>query len=102
MIAVVNCVEAVLAAPFMSTVAGYKQVKRYIKQQQHTFVIFDWLKALNGYFQSLKHEVMGCGISVSMLVCGPVDMQIPDRVTRQAYLCLVSICNNLTVSWMCR
>jgi len=83
MIAVVNCVEAVLAAPFMSTIAGYKQ-------------------ALNGYFQSLKHEVMGCGISVSMLVCGPVDMQIPDRVTRQAYLCLVSICNNLTVSWMCR
>ena len=32
MIAVVNCVEAVLAAPFMSTIAGYKQVKRYIKQ----------------------------------------------------------------------
>ena len=49
-----------------------------------------------GYFQCLRHEVVGCGISVTQLVTGPVDKMIPERVTSG----LVAITNNLHCSWV--
>merc|ERR1719323_795891 len=82
-IAVLSCVEAALAAPFAGTLSGYKH-------------------ALDGYFKSLRHEVVGFGISVSTIVLGPVDMTVPERVSRMSYLCLVSMMNNLHYSWVCR
>ena len=54
-----------------------------------------------GYFKSLRHEVIGCGISVSILALGPIDKLIPVNVTRQADLCLVAVANSLTDSWIC-
>ena len=46
--------------------------------------------------------MVGFGISVSTIVLGPVDMTVPERVSRMSYLCLVSMMNNLHYSWVCR
>ena len=55
-----------------------------------------------GYFQCLRHEVVGCVILVTQLVTGPVDKMIPESLARQADLSLVAITNNLHCSWVCR
>ena len=55
-----------------------------------------------GYFQCLRHEVVGCGISVTQLVTGPVDKMVPERMSRQAYLSLVAVTNNLHIGWVAR
>ena len=66
-VAVVTCTEAVLASPYMATVTGYKQVTSPWYHQSGVHII---LQALCGYFKSLRHEVIGCGISVSILALG--------------------------------
>ena len=43
---------------------------------------------------------MGCGISVSQVVAGPVDKAMPERVRRMADLCLVSVASGLSLSWV--
>ena len=58
-------------------------------------------QALHGYFQSLRHEILSYGISVSFLVCGPVDLNSPNNVTRQALLCLVGLVQNIHYTWAC-
>ena len=45
---------------------------------------------------------MGCGISVSQVVAGPVDKAMPERVRRMADLCLVSVASGLSLSWVAR
>ena len=46
--------------------------------------------------------MVGYGISVSLIVLGPVDTMIPERVSRQGYLCLISLVNSLHYSWVAR
>ena len=99
-VGVVSCVEATLGAPFMGSVAGYKQVGEvyYCKYEGSNLSL---LQALHGYFQSLRHEVLSLGISVSFFICGPVDLNSPANVSRQAKMCLVAFANKIHNSWAC-
>ena len=46
--------------------------------------------------------MVGCGISVTQVVAGPVDKALPERVARMAGLCLVGVANGLSSSWVAR
>ena len=46
--------------------------------------------------------MVGCGISVTQVVTGPVDKLIPERVSRMAELCLVSVAGGLASGWVAR
>ena len=46
--------------------------------------------------------MVGCGISVTQVVAGPVDKALPKRVTRMAELSLVAVAGGLSSSWVAR
>ena len=46
--------------------------------------------------------MVGCGISVTQVVTGPVDKLIPERVSRMPELCLVSVAAGLAGGWVAR
>ena len=77
LVCVVSCVEAALSAPFLSTLAATKQVPGQCSIAGHSTP--PPAQALAGYFTSLRHEVAGCGLGVTLVVAGPVSPHQPEQ-----------------------
>ena len=78
LVCVVSCVEAALSAPFLSTLAATKQVPSQCSRSQYPQYPPP-AQALAGYFTSLRHEVAGCGLGVTLVVAGPVSPHQPEQ-----------------------
>ena len=87
LVCVVSCVEAALSAPFLSTLAATKQVPSQCSRSQYPLPP---AQALAGYFTSLRHEVAGCGLGVTLVVAGPVSPHQPEQ---QQQLARIELCN---------